>query len=38
MAPASESASRFRRPGFAVVALFGAIMLALNVRMIQRYD
>jgi ABC-2 type transport system permease protein len=25
-------------PGFAVVAVFGAIMLALNVRMIQSYD
>lgn len=25
-------------PGFAVVAVLGAIMLALNVRMIQRYD
>ena len=25
-------------PGFAVVAVTGAIMLALNVRMIQRYD
>ena len=25
-------------PGFAVVAVFGAIMLVLNVRVIQHYD
>jgi ABC-2 type transport system permease protein len=25
-------------PGFAVIAVLGAIMLVLNVRMIQRYD
>jgi len=25
-------------PGFAVVAVLGAIMLALNVRLIRRYD
>jgi ABC-2 type transport system permease protein len=25
-------------PGFAVVAVLGAVMLALNVRMIRRYD
>jgi ABC-2 type transport system permease protein len=25
-------------PGFAVVAVLGAVMLALNVRMIQTYD
>jgi hypothetical protein len=25
-------------PGFAVVAVLGAIMVALNVRLIKRYD